>query len=624
MIRRLLFFIVVASLLSEDALAYSLTEANEHLNLARTYMANSDNKNALKNAHLARRIYENYSRTDSVETCDELISQIQDSLTPRLLADRYFAIAADYFLMPDENNPNPTVDIEMYELTKYFAREALNIYGKITGTTGVFKAEDLIDRSSREILKVRNTERSKADSLLSESRTLYIREEFKPALLSAQNATVIYENISDISGIKIARETVNKISNRIFEIEQNARTTMQNAQRLYGEGNMTNALTLAETAKNLYTLIDDEPRMEESNSLLSLIHQSLDTQVTNKKRLAEEFIQQAEQNFVLGNFETATENVFNAKDIYLEFFKEAKKGSSKADYYGDLIQEANILGARISRSMGEEQTKKSAESYYNRAQEFFIAGQTNEALTYVRRAKDLYTSVDAYVGVEKSNALLLTITDRVSRNTFAEGNLSMAFANCYSADFESARISLGMANQIYLTLLGTNKSAELDNVSECIESGEEKKVDARVQFEKAFEFYQDRDYRKANKNAKTAYDIYESINYSLGMQEAGSLLEKAESEVKRLNSRLRLTVISIAIVAVLAAILIINFMKKNREMVEIATREKEERQKSERLDKKKWEVEKEEATEEKVKEELKMIIEKERGRIDKNEISEDI
>ncbi|MFH0860233.1 MAG: hypothetical protein V1921_03435 [Candidatus Altiarchaeota archaeon] len=607
----LFILIMAAGVVAE----YTLIEANEYLNLARSYYAEDDEKNALKNAHLARRIYENLSYSYGVRQCDQLLSDIQKTITKNIEADIYFTIASEYFLTPNPSSPNPQRDIELYELSKYFGREALKIYEILEHTTGIFKSNDIVDRSSREILRIRNAERERAESYRVQAQTLYIKKEYNTALNFAKSATDVYKNISDASGTIISQQLEKRIENTIYEIRQNGFTTYQNAKLLYGEGNLTRSLTLAEKAKELYSSIEDADGLGKAEDLISLIHQMTDRAVTDRKRLAQELIQKAEQGFVLGNYETATENVFEAREIYYEFYRLALKGSAEKKYYWEVIIETNLLYDKITTAMGDKQTKKSAESYYDRAQEFFIAGQANDALSYARRAKDLYTTVDDYVGVEKSNALINTIIDRVSRENSASGNLTEALSYCRVSDYENARISLDVAKQLFSTLIGTNKSADIDNVTNCIEYGEKRKVEARQYFEKGYELFQSQDYRGAKKSAETAYNIYAELNHSLGVTESGALLEKATIEVNRLNNRLWMTVVSVVIVLVIIAILVINYTRKRKEIVEEAEKSKRARVEEERFAKKKWEVEKEEETEEKVKDELKRMIEAEREKM---------
>lgn len=124
---------------------YTPGRADSYYAKAQTSFGNKDHKNALKNVHLAKRIYSNLTNQRGVSLCSELILHIGNELTPNLMADYYYSIATDLYRSESFGSP------ESRELTKMFAILARDSYKTAGDNTGVIKSDDLLIRAAGKI-----------------------------------------------------------------------------------------------------------------------------------------------------------------------------------------------------------------------------------------------------------------------------------------------------------------------------------------------------------------------------------------------------------------------------------------------------------------------------------------
>lgn len=596
--------------------AYTEFDANGYYEAANTYYKDHLYKNALRDVHLARGIYSDLGKAWGLPRCDALIAAIEIDITPGLAAAYYYDIASDFYLQGLDTTEDYYA-VELYEYTKVFGRLAIGKYEGLGDEYGSKKSNDIVFRAGKEITTRMTYQRLLADGYYEKAYNSYVSEKYADTLSNAEQAYTLYQKIGNENDIIRGERLLSDIHSKIDGIKRNADTTYLNAKKKHSDGEFRIALEYAETTLNLYKLISDREGISKANILISDLRRILEMETEEMLRQADRYKKIAKEELVHMNYENASDYIKRASEIYREFYDKAYKERRERDrkYWQGILSESDRLHRQILDEWGEDQAKSSGNRYYDRAQAFFIAKQYKEALNYARKSEIIYLDIQFWVGVERAEALIRTINERVGQENMADGNLTMALNLCTGADFANAKNYLRMSKQIYDILLGLNRTAEINEVAVCITEGEKKKEQAKEYFNKAYDYYQMGDYRGAKNDAEKAMDIYVDINYSLGLNETQGLYSKADKEVKEMNRRLRNTILSIGAVILVVAIVIVKYMKKKSTLEDDASKMKEERDKVEDLERKKWEVKKEEVTEEKVKEELKKIIEEERKTI---------
>jgi len=583
-------------------------EADTYYLTARNYFKADDYKNSLRNVHLARDLYVRIQYYRGIGDCDALISQIEGGTTKNLLGGYYYTLASDYFLSKNRSE-------EILQNSIQFARYGKARYQEAQNNEGVTRCDNIIQRASLELQTMFNTKRMHAENLYNTARTHLINKNHPSALEFAQKASKAFAEISDDVGLSKANTLISTINNEIESARQNAAVTYQTAMDYYGSGDLNNALLYATKAKSLYTSIEDFKGISKSNDLISIIHQARDQDIEEKKRYAARLLKDAEEDLVRGYYENATEKVKTARSIYYDFLGKAQDKPEKKLWEG-FIWQCDELLAKINMEWTDDVKKQQADQYFSKAQEFFIGQRINDALSYAEKAKKLYVELENYVGVSKTDSLINTINERFDKEGLAEGNLSLAGYYYSMAEYDNARHHALIAKLIYNNLMGSNKTRDVDEMLKLIEDGEETKVKAREFFDKAYIKYHNSEFKSAKDNAEKAYNLYRQINHSIGVSESASLLDKANEKASAEEMRSRLTILSVLILVILIVILAVNYMKKKRELMEDEDRRRSEQDKKREIDEKMWEVEREEETDKRVKDELKKMIEQERGAID--------
>ncbi len=595
-------------LLSSVVHAETAAEADGYYVKAQTYFENQDYKSALRNVHLARIIYSNLGLTGGVSQCDSLINGIKSSTTDNNLAGYYNSIASDYLL-----TENPT--LHEYEMTKYFAQLAKTIYTQNNNDDGITMANDLIEQADSEIQKIYGRQRQEAETYYNIARTYFINKDYPNALAYAQNASSIYNAISDQYGISKTNLLLQSINDEVENIKQNANVAYSTAMSLYGDGNISGSLVYAEKSKALYQSINFYQGVSKAQDLLSILHQSIDQEKDKRKRMAAQFFKEAEDYFVIMDCANATENIRNARALYEGLYWEATVDSEK-ELYKRRMYECDDLLTKILKECGSAVMLSQAEQYYAQAQEFFIKQDFDSALSYAQKARDLFQKIENYVGVSKSDSLIDSISDRVYKERMGDSNMTEAQYYYSIADYENARLFAERARSIYSTLLGTNKTSDANALLGNITDGEKKKEEAKHYYDLAYDYMQKSDYSNAKMYSEWAYGIYTTINYSIGMQESASLLKSAEDKVGQETTKFRMLLMSGAVVLIIVVIVVVNYVKKKKEISAEAERARSDRDVKRKIEEKQWEVEREVQTEDLVKKRLKEMIEEERGSID--------
>lgn len=569
--------------------AQQISEADAYYVSAQNYLKNDDYKNALRSVHLARVIYANLSNMDAVKQCDILITDIGSNITPSMRAAYYYRIAEDYFFEADDK---PSLDL--WTKTVYFASLARDEYSALGDQINTQRSEDIRTRAKNEIDKYFSTEKIKANTYYNIARTNFIEKNYTLALSYAENASLIYSLIPDADGIERSQTLIRSINERIEEVRQNAQTVCDTSMELYNSGNMTGADIMAKKCKSMYESINHGPGVLTANKLITLITQFLDVTIQRKKDNARALYSQAQDAFVRKEYANASESVRQSREIYQELYDETpeREGVIRGSYKA-FIEDCDRLNQEILTAWGYAKIMEQAEKFFTQAQKYYIDQYFDEALTYAKRATSLFDDLQYFVGVSKANSLIDTINKRVDTERMGDGNLSAAKEYLMTADFDNALVHATRARAIYETLMGSNKTLYADEVLTAIADGVKKKEEAAGLYNRGYEEFNAGNFEEAKSASEQAYAIYVAINYSIGISESKSLLDRASDKVAENKAKQRTIILAVLIVIVVLAILIVKYMKRKKEMEAVAKKDEEERKEREKREKKVWEAEKE-------------------------------
>lgn len=610
--------LIVVIMLLTQANAQPISQAESYYVSARNHLNNEDYKNALRDANLARLIYVDLDNKDAISQCDKLIDEISAEITDSMKASYYYSIAQDYFF---EGNRNPS--IETYDKAKYFAQLSKETYAKIGDAQGERKAEDIITWADGELDAYFSKARRAAEEYYNLAKTAFREEEYLTAIAYAENASGIYSAIPDANGIEKTKILADSIREEINQVRENAESVYDTAKELYNQGNLTGSELLANKAKFLYASISYAPGVQRANDLLTLIHEFTHRQDEQMKVTAAKLVDAAEELFIRDDYVNSTETVKQARDIYYELYTNAEGDLRTQDYYLGFIKDCNQLLQRISDEWGREKKLEAAEQFFEQSQQYYLEQQFDEALSYAEKAKGLFSDLDYYVGVGKSESLISTIGDRVAKERNADGNLSLARQYMAEANFESALVHAEQAKRVYDTLIGSNKSFYANEVIGGINEGVARKEEALRLYNLAYDQFNSGNFDMSERTVQQAYDIYVGLNYSIGIKESKSLLDKSSGKVSEEKLRQRTLILFFLVVVIVAAILAINYLKKKREVDEAARIAEEERKKRVEREKKRWQVEKEIEAKKMAEDKLKEMISGERDAIGEDAASGD-
>jgi hypothetical protein len=154
-----------------------------------------------------------------------------------------------------------------------------------------------------------------------------------------------------------------------------------------------------------------------------------------------------------------------------------------------------------------------------------------------------------------------------------------------------------------------------DDLLAKINEGMKKKEGASSSFNLAYEQFNAGNYEASQRSAEQAYKTYIEINYSIGIQESKVILDKASDKVAEDNAKQRTIFLSALVVVIFVATLVLNYLRKKKEMDEAARIADEERRKRDEMEKKKWDVRKDIEAERLAEEKFKEMIAEERDLI---------
>ncbi|MDD5111285.1 MAG: hypothetical protein PHG85_01930 [Candidatus Altiarchaeota archaeon] len=605
----ILFMIVAVSALMEA----TKEAAEAFYQQALDYYEGNDFRNALRNVHLARNVYESIDDDNGVVKCNQLVSKIDTILTDTQMANYYYDIASDYIIQE-----NPTV--QSYMNAKEFAQYAKDYYNRAGDGGGVIKSDDLIYRSQSEINALRNEKQQVAMSYYQMAQDSFQNSEYLKARIYALNASIIYGEILDSGGLSMTSMLIYRIDVKVNETRYNALASYDRARDYYAQEDYDNSLRYATISLQLYTSIYDQDGMTKATSLISRVNSDSSEIREKKLRLAQSYYNSAEDMLIIEDYPNATDYAKSSREIYMEFYNLAfeeegtlsKPLQFKMRLYEGYLAQVDSLLERINRAWGTEKKLEQAQDFYIKAQEFFIKNQLESAINYAERAKRYFGDLDDYVGVNKCDALLTSIRGKMEERRNADQNYQKAFEFYNTAEFENAIIYLAKAKAIYVRILDTDGQARVENLTSRINEGTRKLDEGSEFYRRANSYFNAGDYENAKTNSQKAYDLYTEINYTLGSSNAQQILNQSTIKIDESTSTFRNNfIIGLAIVAGGAYLII--YRMKERKAFKKEMKDKKEKFEEERIMyEKQWEVRKEDETKEQVEDELRRLIEQER------------
>ena len=607
-----LVLVFACVLIVSAASTKSSLEAESYLGRGETFLNIKDYRNALMNAHLAKTLYSEIGDSGGVSRAQDLIARVESQTTPSLRAGYYYAMGSDYFFSVNEDMDSYETLIDSYNKAKYFSRLSRDLYESVGDKPSEIKAYDLLQEIGKKIERIQNQERARADSYYSAARTSLLNKDYASATSYAGLALEIYTNISYSDGVDNAKLMKSKINEATSEIKKNAETALRTSKSYYGENNYEESLKYAEKARELFESINDELGLLESQDMISLLNSHMEKGVEERKTQAALLYRQAQDDLIKLKCEDAILNAKESRSLYWGLRDEAKTDSEE-DLYDVLINDCSVLIARIISDCGLEDITNRANLYYKQAQEFYLRGYYKEALSYAQKSESFHSDVENYVGVEKARSLIDEITEAINKEKAFSNNMSLARTYTCRADFQNAKIHLGFARSVASTLLyAENKTKDVDDLQQSVFSGEEKLINAKSNYDFAYDSFSRAEYDTAENSVKTAIGIYREINYSMGLNQSMLLYEKISEKKSEISSRLRMTILSVLAVALVIFLIVVNYLKKKKDMErekQIITQKLEQEKKEEE---RKWKIEEESKTKKRVEDEFRRMIEAER------------
>ena len=613
MFKKILLLGLVILLLATDVLSSSKYEADSYYTAAGVYFNTGDYKNSLRSIHLGREIYSEIGDDYGVARCNDFLVKIDEILPPVQKANYYYDIAGDYYLQN-------TTDIVSYTRAKNFAQLAKDIYQQLGDSNNVLKADDIIKGADEKIRIIKESRSQDAERYYLMARSNFFEKNYLIAKTYALNASALYTMVPDEEGISKAATLLTSINEKLNELKQDAIASYDKALDYYTVKDYKNAYYYANASYWLYTATGDMDGISKAKNLVSKINEEAAQTEEEKKRLAQKYINSAEEFLVIKDYEKATEAATNAKNIYSELYAEyyeiehtlPESLRVNMKFYQNLIWDTDNLIKRISDAEGDAGRKKRAEEYYVKAQEYLIKNEITNALTYANKARSLFFDLKLYVGVSKTDSLIRQINERSKQRQIAEGYYNQSKYSYMIADFENARIQAESSRSIYASMFDINKTNDVDALISLIAEGVKKRDAANNYFNSAKTYFDSKNYESAKEYSKKAYDIYLVINHSVGISESKVLLDKSEEILYTEYYRFRNMAILAVVILIVGGIYLYRRSKKIEvEEIEQVKKERDDEE-FKRRQAEEWTLRREAEVKEKVEEELRMLIEKER------------
>lgn len=571
---------------------FALTEG-EKRELADSYYEkalieyNSTNcKNASEYANKALILYSELNNDAGVQKSNELILKVNKCLRDSGYA--YYSQALEFFKAND------------YANAKTYAEKAKEFYSYIPEPDEIAKCEKLISDANQKIIEDR---KNRADEAYRKASDFYFSKQpdYINSQTFAQSALSIYKEISDSDGILKSEALLDKILKGMGEIKENADITYTNANEYYKEArlrlsfdNYKKALEYAKKARDLYSMINDSEGFSKALDLIDLIEKDIRENEDVLKQQADKYYDTAQTYFLYDDFENASIYIENAKNGYSQLYQMVEKmiedqnlRESKKKLYGGLIAKSDEFIDRINKTRREGGIMVQAESFYDDAERFFNYAEYENASVAIQKAKDLFSSINNYAGISKSDTLILKINKKSDLMNEAGTYYKKSRDYYLIADFDNATLYLNKSKEIY-TNIGRSKEVSMTDsfMKNNITAGIRKKTEADAYYKNAVAYYNSNNYENSLIEIKKAKRIYSEINYAAGISNADSVILDNERRVKEIGQS-QSTYRTILVLAIIAMVVIITvgWMLEKRRRTEREMKRKEEQRLKEERDK---------------------------------------
>lgn len=610
--------VLIILLFSQIAGAASIYEAETYYKSATTFYNEDDYENALRDIEMSKEAYLELGDSRGIAKANTFIRNNLDSIiTPGQMAGMYFNIGGDYYIQAQGE------DLDLLVRAQYFTVECEKRYRNISGTigtSGVLKCQDLNNRITDLITKIRSSRKNDAKILYEESQKAYRDEELVLARELVINASRIYNSIPDANGITKTAALLTSVENRIQDIQINAQTSYKTSLDLTVQNQWKKARDYAIAAQDLYQSIGDDEGYAKAAQLLNRINDEIQTDREERLRQAQSLFLDAQEFYTLQQYQNATFSAQEAKRIYEDFLAEAKikernlHSSLQVEtrLFENHISEVNKLLYQIMGEYGYERMLEQAEILYSKAQEYYTLNRLEDALAYARNSYSMFEELEYYIGMSKSNSLIKTINQRTERLREASAILDTAKTYFSVADFDNAYYEATRAQQMYQELWLTERTNYIDGLLQNITKGRVVKTRSDQHFSTSMGHMDAGNYKEALSNAQQAHKGYTEINYSIGMQESQRIMDEAQETIDAEYRQFRNTVIVLVLVGGLILFVIISWRSRAQKMETEFQRQQRLQKEKRRRDKEAWSLEKEEETKDAVEDELKRLIREER------------
>ncbi|MFH1055558.1 MAG: hypothetical protein V1744_05645 [Candidatus Altiarchaeota archaeon] len=599
---------------------YSSLEADSLYQTAERSYRSGLYQNALASAYLSKEAYGAIGQRWGVDKCDKLIGEIGLVLTPTQLADTYYGIAGEYFTRANKDTFDLSRAIMM-------AQEAKKIYASIGGTvgsSGILKCEDLINEASQEINDNVNSCIREGDDLYAKAQNSFFSDYYVTAKIYASNASARYLACPYQTGVDKSALLLSSINAKIDEIRTNAKASYDKAIQYYTAGDTKLCIQYAGASQGLYTSIDDSEGYSAATMLLSRCKETGDRWEQGMKKQAQAYSEEAKRFSLIGDCFNATDRASKAKSIYqqlrdLALQREGNLPKSQqytVKLYDTYIGEVNALMSKIQDTCSAERMLIIAETYYRTSQEYYLQLNLNEALSYANSARNIFFQLKNYVGVSKSDTLIEQIKMVMRQRSEAESLVASAKAFSMSANFDEALVDASRAGRLYSDMHDNDNTEKVGELVQAIRDGMDKLDSANKNFNKALNYLQASDYGNTLTSAEAANKLYVEVNYTIGVDESKKVIDTSREELDKQSSQSRNTMILIGVIGIVAVFLALQYLRSKRVMeTDLKTRsqqgEEDMRRRNEELS-----LRVEEDTKSKVDDELRRLIEAERGKLE--------
>jgi hypothetical protein len=609
---RILALVTLAAL-GYACIALNKYDAESFYGSAVTYFESNDFRNALRSAHLARDAFQTLGIDEGVSRCNQLITKVDSILNDAQMANAYFDIASGYFL-----EENPTVS--SYMKAKEMAEYARDFYNRAGDGNGVLQCDDLISRSQSEIGNIRNQKQQIAYAYYKMAQDAFFNGEYLTARSYAINSSVVYNEILDDHGITNTASLITSIDFKINETRYNAIASYDRALDYYTSKDYSSAVKYASISQQLYKSINDVYGMNKATGLITRIN-SESIQLTEQRlREAQSAYDKSEEMLIIRDYVNATEYARQSRSIYMEFLAKAQEEEEglpqseklKTKLYSSYINKVDDLFRRINSEWGSEKKKTQAETFYTKAQEYYLQGQPEFALNYIDKARIYFTDLNDYIGVSKCSALLDSINNMIAVKREADGYYNQAYSFYKTAEFENALVYVGKARNLYDRILNRRDTEKADNLTLMIRQGFELRDSASRDYQSAIEYFNAGDYGSAKLYSEKAHTMYLQINYSLGIINSEQLLNQSSEKVYESYAQFRNTSIAAILIILIGGYLLLSKLREQRTFKKEMKIAKQEFDEEKKVKEKEWDIVKEEETQNRVEDELRRLIEEER------------